>query len=98
MMDWLKQYILPTVIVTVASCIVCIGLWTVYVSGDNAGEVEIAIEEIEETDVLNLGILTPLILFMASGVKVAALMGIPGLITIFALRVIDRKPRTATNT
>lgn len=97
-MNWLKEYGVPIMIVTLASLIICLGLWAVYVSGDNAGEAEVTIEEVEEVDVLDLGILTPLVAFLASGVKVAALISIPGLITIQVRRVIDRSHHTVMNT
>ena len=93
-MNGLKKYGVPTVIVTLAAFVVCIGLWTLYVSGDNAQNVEVSIEE---SNMLNLGVLTPLIMFMASGLKVAALIGIPGFITILVRRVIDRNLHAEMN-
>lgn len=96
-MNGLKKYGVPTMIVTLASLIICLGLWAVYVSGDNAGEIEVIIEGVEEADVLDLGILTPLITFLVSGIKVAALVGISGLITILVRRVIDRNLHNVMN-
>lgn len=105
-MKWVQEYVIPTLILLAVSLLLCAGLWLIYSSSNNnnAGN-ESALttgseiprgEAQTEGRLPDLGVITPIILFLISCLKVAMLIGIPGLITIRVLRFLQRNSREET--
>ena len=90
-MTWIKDYIVPSLIVLIVSLLVCLGLWGVFISTqdtslDGEETTSIVVETTEEELPIAVGFFTPILLFIANGLKVGIFIGVPALITLFIVR------------
>jgi len=92
-MKQLKDYIIPTIIITIISLLVCLGLWIIFVSTQSTIIVDATVTdivEVSEAELPDLGILIPIITFVGSGIKVMLFMIIPGILTHQVLKRLNR--------
>lgn len=106
-MKWVQEYVIPALVILAASLLVCAGLWFILTPNSAASTTTnesnnaalTTRPEVAQADgrpegrLPDLGVLTPVILFIATGLKVALFMGISGIITLRILRFSQRNSR-----